>query len=298
MAQGKSSVGFWVLISTILVGGGIGAYFLLKKPKEEKEEKEENEDNGSSSSSQTINNSSSQKNNSSSQNVSVNAPSELNDKTKIKAFQNYVLTTKKDTSILGKSGADALWGNNSQKAWDKYGKDYKESLKVKPSSSSSSDISNLEKDINTIINYSTGVKAERTYLTKAKAKFVSDWANSHRNKRNAFIFANQVYRTKTGVKELEWNPLNSIVYAKDSKKIGYENKFANTGAKYYQKGNKIGKVTGYTFQNEVMLFVPDAGYYKWFKASTVTKNKPTSNFEGSNDQIEFSSFDNNFDLNL
>ena len=41
MAQGKSSVGFWVLIGTLLVGGGIGAYFLLRKPKEEKEGEED-----------------------------------------------------------------------------------------------------------------------------------------------------------------------------------------------------------------------------------------------------------------
>ena len=35
MANGKSSAGFWVLISTLLVGGGVGIYFLLRKPKGE-----------------------------------------------------------------------------------------------------------------------------------------------------------------------------------------------------------------------------------------------------------------------
>jgi hypothetical protein len=35
MAKGKSSIGFWLLIGTLVVGGGIGAYFLLRKPKEE-----------------------------------------------------------------------------------------------------------------------------------------------------------------------------------------------------------------------------------------------------------------------
>jgi hypothetical protein len=35
MANGKSSAGFWVLISTLLVGGGVGIYFLLRKPKSE-----------------------------------------------------------------------------------------------------------------------------------------------------------------------------------------------------------------------------------------------------------------------
>ena len=43
MAQGKSSVGFWLLMGTLLVGGGVGVYFLLKKPKEEEKEDEKDD---------------------------------------------------------------------------------------------------------------------------------------------------------------------------------------------------------------------------------------------------------------
>ena len=41
MANGKSSTGFWLLISTLLIGGGVGIYFLLRTPKEDGEKSEE-----------------------------------------------------------------------------------------------------------------------------------------------------------------------------------------------------------------------------------------------------------------
>jgi hypothetical protein len=40
MAKGKSSIGFWLLIGTLVVGGGVGMYFLLRKPKDESLEDE------------------------------------------------------------------------------------------------------------------------------------------------------------------------------------------------------------------------------------------------------------------
>jgi len=45
-------------------------------------------------------------------------------KDELLAFQNYVINTKKDSSILGSAGADGFWGQKSASAWDKYGKEY------------------------------------------------------------------------------------------------------------------------------------------------------------------------------
>ena len=290
MAQGKSSVGFWVLIGTLLVGGGIGAYFLLRKPKEEKEGEEEVATDDSSSSS------SSSSNSSSSQYVastpSPSAPAELDSTEKITAFQNYVLTTIKDTTILGKSGADGLWGKNSQKAWDKYGKDY---LKKTPTSQPSAGSSN--KNIDIIIKKASGDLTERSKLATRPAQFLQDWATALTNNRSAFRYANQIYRADTGVKVLEWNPINATIYANQDV-WSYDDKFANAQRVRYTKGKKIGKVTDYAFQyNRLMLYVPEISNYKWFKAKEVTKTKPKSSFDGNN-AIEFSSFDNNLDLNL
>lgn len=45
----------------------------------------------------------------------------------LKAFQNWVINVKKDTTILGSAGADGKWGSKSRSAWQKYGKEYKPS---------------------------------------------------------------------------------------------------------------------------------------------------------------------------
>lgn len=42
----------------------------------------------------------------------------------LRAFQNWVITDRKDAAILGKYGADGLWGRNSAAAWQKYGSLY------------------------------------------------------------------------------------------------------------------------------------------------------------------------------
>jgi hypothetical protein len=312
MAKGKSSIGFWLLIGTLVVGGGIGAYFLLRKPKEEKEveddePKDEDKkpvDSGSGSGS-------------GSGSSTYNAPSELSDSTKIKAFQDWMDANKpcwvldsdgkyknlsKNVGKCDRNTGGKGYGNyakNTDNAWKTFGKDYLASVKAGTSTSTTpSSNTNLNKNIDYIVKNASGSKSDKTYLSKVSADFVDKWANALKKDRSAFLWSNQVYRAKTGDKVLEYNPLNSIVYAKDSKYIGYENKFANSTATYYPKGKKIGKVTDYAFQNEVMLYVPDAGINKWFKAKEVTKTKPKSSFDGGNAEIEFSNFNNNFDLNL
>ena len=45
--------------------------------------------------------------------------------TDTKKFQQWVLDTKKDTTILGTSGDDGKWGPKTQSAWNSYGQEYK-----------------------------------------------------------------------------------------------------------------------------------------------------------------------------
>jgi len=310
MAKGKSSIGFWLLIGTLVVGGGIGAYFLLRKPKEEKEvEDDEPKDedkkpvdsgSGSGSGSSTY-----------------NAPSELSDSTKIKAFQDWMDANKpcwvldsdgkyknlsKNVGKCDRNTGGKGYGNyakNTDNAWKTFGKDYLASIKAGTSTSTTpSSNTNLNKNIDYIVKNASGSKSDKTYLSKSSADFVDKWANALKNNRSAFIWANQVYRAKTGDKVLEYNPLNSIIYANKNDIYSYDDKFAGTKRIDYDKGEKIGKVTDYVYQNEVMLYVPEVGNYKWFKAKEVTKTKPKSSFDGGNDEIEFLNFNNNFDLNL
>lgn len=46
----------------------------------------------------------------------------------IKAFQNWVINTKKDTRILGTYGADGKWGPRTQSAWSLYKTEFNPSL--------------------------------------------------------------------------------------------------------------------------------------------------------------------------
>jgi len=312
MAKGKSSIGFWLLIGTLVVGGGIGAYFLLRKPKEEKEveddqpkdedKKPEGSGSGSGSGSGT---------------ATYTAPAELSDSTKIKAFQDW-LDVNKSCWVLDSDGkyknlsknvgkcdrntggkGYGNYGKNTDNAWKTFGKDYLASIKAGTSTSTTpSSNTNLNKNIDYIVKNASGSKSDKTYLSKSSADFVDKWANALKNNRSAFLWANQVYRTKTGDKVLEYNPLNSVIYANKNGIYSYDDKFAGTKRVDYNKGEKIGKVTDFVYQNEVMLYVPEITNYKWFKAKEVTKTKPKSSFDGHNEQIEFSNFNNNFDLNL
>jgi len=285
MAQGKSSVGFWVLIGTLLVGGGIGAYFLLRKPKEETEEEQEvaTDDSPSSSSS------------SSSQYVAPTPKSftfPFKTESEGNTFRAWVIA--KDPTFASSIKLDATGKLNSyvQKAWDKYGTEYS---KKTPSSTPSAGSSN--KNIDIIVKKASGDLTERGKLATRPAEFLQNWATALTNNKSAFRFANQIYRADTGVRVLEWNPINATIYANQDV-WSYDDKFANTQRVRYAKGKKIGKVTDYAFQyNRLMLYVPELSTYKWVKAKEVTKTKPKSSFDGNN-AIEFSSFDNNFDLNL
>lgn len=51
-------------------------------------------------------------------------------KAEIMKFQQWVISHKKDTTILGSAGADGLWGRNTSKAFAKYGKEYNQGSDV------------------------------------------------------------------------------------------------------------------------------------------------------------------------
>jgi len=285
MAKGKSSVGFWLLIGTLVVGGGVGIYFLLRKPKEETadenlDEKKEDivvptittrDDSGSQTKPKN------------------SAPSELNTADKIKAFQNYVLNTKNDVTILGGSGADGKWGSNSQKAWDKYGSDFKKSPTYKGITTV---VSQDAKE--RIIAFAKGSdKATSKYLNNANQDFVKKWAETIGKERTAFIWANQVYRTKTGERVMDYNPL--IFNLKTSKdatlRASASKDSAGTGIK---AGEELGKGGDVKFSNPYLyIYLPNKK--KWIASINVKKS--SSSFTGGEEEI-WAGFDNNFDVSF
>jgi hypothetical protein len=305
--KGSSTI-FWIIGGIIVVAGGIGAYFLLRKPKEE------GQNDTDTDTDDDINNNLGRNNQGGGNIIRYTAPKELNSKDKIESFQNYVVNVKKDKFILGNAGVDGIWGKNSQRAFDKYGKDYLASLKAGSPATSpatspttspemppfTSPTTSLSADINTIINFSTGTKAEKTFLQKTNADFVRTWAKAVRDKKRAFIWANQVYRTRTGVRVLEYNPFKVVFYSRIKGQIAKLTPNDSARALAVQKGVNLGMAKGIDFNDGLWLYLPDtnrSSNYKWYKITNVTRTQ-SSSFEGITDEIEFENFDNNLDLNF
>jgi len=285
MAKGKSSVGFWLLIGTLVVGGGVGIYFLLRKPKEETADEnldEKKEDI-------VVPTITTRDDSNIVTKPKSSAPSELNTADKIKAFQNYVLNTKNDVTILGGSGADGKWGANSQKAWDKYGTGFKQSPTFKGFTTV---VSQDAKE--RIIAFAKGSdKATSKYLNNANQDFVKKWAETIGKERTAFIWANQVYRTKTGERVMDYNPL--IFNLKTSKdatlRASASKDSAGTGIK---AGQELGKGGDVKFSNPYLyIYLPNKK--KWI--ASINVKKASSSFTGGEEEI-WAGFDNNFDVSF
>jgi hypothetical protein len=238
--------------------------------------------------------------------VSYTAPAELNTTDKIKAFQDWMdkegkgwINKDGKWVLLNKGAGYGNYGKSTDAVWKVYGKKYLDSLKAGTKTNTSTATTTLSKDIDTIIKSSTGTKAEKTYLQKTNADFVSSWANAIRNNKRVFIWANQVYRTKTGDKVLEYNPLGANFYAKLGGEIAKTTANDSASAYWVAKGTNLGKPSNIDFNNGVWLYLPEkSSIYKWYKIDYISKTKPTSSFEGMTDELEFANFDNNLDLNL
>jgi hypothetical protein len=297
MTQGKSSVGFWLLIGTLVLGGGVGIYFLLRKPKEEKAADGGDENLNDKkiittptnlSSGGVIGSGSGSGSSSGSTKPKSNAPSELNSENKIKAFQNYVLQIKKDKTILGKTGADGDWGGNSQNAWDKYGADFKKSETYK-----GFDITTTDEDIRRIIDFATGKKSNEGYLKSSPKTFVKKWSDTIKNKKTAFIWANQVYRTKTGEQVMSFNP---TIFNLKTSKGGNLRASPNPQSSPTQisAGVNLGKGSAVAFSDPYLyIYLPSKS--KWIASSLVSK--ASSSFTGGEEEI-WAEFDDNFDISF
>ena len=288
MAKSKSSLGFWLLIGTLVVGGGVGMYFLLRKPKDESLEDENLDEKKDIITTSTDLVSGNGNTSISSSKPKSSAPAELNTEDKIKKFQQYVLNTKNDVTILGGSGADGKWGSNSQKAWDKYGSDFKKTPTFKGFTTVVSGDAKKR-----IIDFATGNKATESYLNSANQDFVKKWAETIGNEKTAFIWANQVYRTKTGERVMDFNPTSfNLKTTKDATLRANANQ--NSQGTAIKGGESLGKGSSVAFSNPYLyIYLPNKK--KWIASNFV--KKASSSFTGGEEEI-WAGFDNNFDVTI
>jgi hypothetical protein len=192
------------------------------------------------------------------------APKELNTKAKIESFQNYVVNTKNDKAILGSAGVDGIWGRNTQNAWDKYGSDYLKTL-------------------NTSTTISSNPEFQKA-LNEAKDK-----------NKTAFIWANQVYRTKTGERVMNYNPLIFNLITSRSGNVR-NSPSASASSTPIAAGVRLGKGSDVVY-NEPYLFIRfgSATTPMWI-ASTLVEKATISSFTGGEENWEV--LDGKFDLNI
>lgn len=200
-------------------------------------------------------------------------------KAELLAFQKWVINTKGDKTILGKGGStgfgdDGSWGSKTSSAWIKYGAEYV------VSKGTGSSITTTSKDIDLIIRYAGGSKAEKSYLNQTSPDYVKQWASGIRKRLNSggaqgstFIFANQLYETFSGTKVFNSVPLGKIATPK-------ENCFAFTKPDRYSGSTPVsswetlGSVKAIVWNNDQKLlffYFPDNSLtWKWISSNSVT----------------------------
>ena len=312
MATKGGSKMFWIIGGLIVVAGSVGAYFLLRKPKDENKG-EGDTDTDTDTDTKKEDDKKGDSGGSGGATATYTAPSDLNDSTKIKAFQDWLDTNKpcwlldssdnKYKNLSKNAGACnrnaggtgyGSYGKNTDSAWRSFGTEYISKKGTAPASTT-----DLSKNIELIVKNATGTKSDKSTLLKSNTDFVNTWAKAFLDRNTAFIWANQVYRTKSGDKVLEYNPIGVKHYAKITGKIGKLSADDSSIATNVDKGTDLGKIEGVKYNKGALwLYAPnESSIYKWYKIDYVTRDN-MSNFSGANNQIEFSSFDNNFDLNL
>ncbi len=247
--KGGSKI-IWIIGGLIVIAGGIGAYFLLRKPKKDEDDSSIDDEYGTTPSVRPL----------------LIAPKELDTKAKIESFQNYVVNTKNDKTILGRAGVDGIWGRNSQNAWDKYGSDYLKSLSQSTTISSNAD---FQKALN----------------------------NAKNNNKSAFIWSNQVYRTKTGERVMTYNPLIFNLITSRSGNIRTSPSASSTSMPI-SAGIRLGKGIDVVYNDPYLYIkVKPVGFAAtmWIASSLVEK-ATSSSFTGGAEDSEV--LDNKFDLNI
>jgi hypothetical protein len=118
-------------------------------------------------------------------------------------------------------------------------------------------------------------------LKSTNQDFVKKWAESIGNKKTAFIWANQVYRTKTGERILEWNPLiHNLTTTKKGNLRASASK--NSAGTPIEKGQKLGKGGGVSFENPYLyIYLPSKK--KWIASEFVKKS--SSSFTGGEEEV-------------
>jgi len=202
----------------------------------------------------------------------------------LKAFQNWVLNTKKDTNILGKAGADGKWGKSSASAWTKYGSEYIAQGSTNQPNVNAGLNKNVQDAITTITQYGIGEKAKRTYLESTAQKypdFVTNWAEAIKRRLadnttgTTFNFANQIYNSFDANKIYNTLAINKTARVSNDKANLRFNPAYDSTSYSVPNDTKLGTIKALRYnKNDKALFfyVPNnsiSSLHKWIPANSV-----------------------------
>lgn len=258
-----SKVGVVIFLVLLLGVGGYYGYTMLFKPKDDDvvpdnpKDDEPKKDDGVNSSSTTYS-------------FPFKTTQEGNN---FRAWVNTNYSAYAKEIDLSVTGALNSYVDN---AWKKYGAEY---TKTSGSGTNTTTATSSNADIKTITDFASGDKASTSYLKSTNADFVKTWAKKIKDKQSAFIWANQAYTTRKGVKVLDHNPINVKHYAKIEGQIAKkEPKNDALSDTIILKGTNIGAIKNIAYaDNSLWFYAPEeSDYFKWYKASHLTKTKSLS----------------------
>lgn len=189
-------------------------------------------------------------------------PNPFSNKSELNAFQNWVLKNK--GAILGKAGADGVWGKYTASAWDKFGNEYRSSPnapvlpKTTPPPGVSKEAKALQANAEYIISQWKGDKDQlRKRLEKASPSFVSSWKDtimrykaSGYKQYTGFIYNGVVYDVVWGIKRTSKNPIGKNAIVKVASAAIYSSPTEQTYPINARSGTKLGLIDGYKYDSK------------------------------------------------
>ena len=219
---------------------------------------------------------------------SSSIPPELNTTAKIKAFQdwcdanNFLIippsASNPKWSKLNKGAGYGTFGKNTRKAWNVHREAYLEFLKsgastVDSQSGTSTSDSKLKTALAVISQKFQGAKD--SFALKQNPELVKAWADAILNsKKNAFIWANQIYRISDLTKIYQQNPIGKTAISSKQLFLRKDAKL-DTQTFTVQDNNVIGEISSYYYNDGegiLYFYAPNnkiASTYKWLTASSV-----------------------------
>lgn len=253
----------WIWISAGAVTIGVGGYFLFKAVRSKLSEILNS--NGQNPSNGTFNPSYNPRNSSGS------TANPFKSSAEVLAFQQWVINTKGDKTILGGGGAsgfgdDGDWGTKTASAWTKYGADYKTSPQGASSGAiswSSTDGSALS-ELKDRLEYDANQNVKEISFLDGKNDF--SWLPSGQASTG---YVKVIFKDG-GVTTIEKKKANSYgineVYATKSgnwKKTATGWEFALDGKNYTSQYN------GSFIVNTLFGMLKDGGFYSWTDSSFI-----------------------------